>query len=362
MNIKSKKINKYLLPLSYLYGWGVWVRNKLFDRKIFSSEKFDVPVICVGNITVGGTGKTPHVEYLIRLLQAKKYKLAVLSRGYKRKTSGFILADKKSTGKIIGDEPFQIFRKFPEIIVAVDANRRRGIRKLLALPEKERPNVILLDDAFQHRYVQSSLSILLTDNNRPIYEDALLPAGRLREPLSRKNKADIVIVTKCPPNMTPIEYRLVGKYLNLFPYQSLFFTAFEFENLIPCFKNNESETLTLSEIKEKDCPVLLIAGIANPQALISELKMYTSQLETLIFPDHHSFSKKDIQKIENTRREVIITTEKDFVRLIDCEFSDEVKNSMFYLPVKVVFKSKEDLFTKKIYNHVRNFKRNGKVA
>jgi len=356
------KINKYLLPFSFLYGWGVWVRNKLFDWKILPSERFDIPVICVGNITVGGTGKTPHVEYLIHLFQAKKYKVAVLSRGYKRKTSGFILADENSTGKTIGDEAYQIFRKFPDVIVAVDVNRRHAIKNLLTLPEKEQPDVILLDDAFQHRYVQSSFSILLTDNNRPMYEDALLPAGRLREPLSRKNRADIVIVTKCSPDMTPIDYRLISKHLNLFPYQSLFFTTFEYGNLVPCFKNDESGTMTLNQIKENNYPVLLVAGIANPQMLISEIKMYAPQLETLIFPDHHSFSKRDIQRIEAAHKGIIITTEKDFARLINCELSDVVKNSMYYLPIKVVFKNKEDLFTKKLYNHVRNFKRNSRVA
>ena len=362
MNVKHNKINKFLLPLALLYGWIVWFRNKLFDWKILPSEKYDIPVICVGNITVGGTGKTPHVEYLLHLLQ-EKFKVAVLSRGYKRQTSGFILADKNATGKIIGDEPFQLFRKFPEVIVAVDGNRRRGIKKLLALPEEIRPNIIILDDALQHRYVQPSLSMLLIDSNRPIYGDALLPAGRLREPFSRKDEADIVIVTKCSPDLSPIDYRLISKHLNLFPYQNLFFTAFEYGNLIPCFKNDELETITLKEIKENACPILLIAGIANPQGFISEIKTYASQLDTLLFPDHHSFSKSDTQKIETAfsqlqrKNKLIITTEKDAVRLIDCELSDEVKNAMYYLPITVVFRdNKEDLFTKKLCNHVRTFK------
>ena len=361
MNIKYHKINKFLLPLSFLYGGIVWLRNVFFDRRILFSEEYDIPVICVGNITVGGTGKTPHVEYLILLLQ-EEYKVAVLSRGYKRTTSGFILADKNSTGKIIGDEPFQIFRKFPKVIVAVDANRRSGIKKLLALPEKERPDVILLDDAFQHRYIQPSLSILLTDSSRLIYEDVLLPAGRLREPFSRRNRADIVIVSKCSPDLSPIDYRLISKNLNLFPYQMLFFTAFEYGSLVSCF-NSKSKAIDLEKIRENDYSVLLIAGIANPQGLISELKGYARMLETLIFPDHHSFSKKDMRKIETAfaqlqgTKKLIITTEKDFVRLMNCVLSDEVKNSMYYLPVKIIFKNnKENLFTQKIYDHVRSFK------
>jgi len=356
-------VNKYLLPFSALYGWVTWFRNKLFDRKILPVEECPVPVICVGNITAGGTGKTPHVEYLLRLL-TKQYKVAVLSRGYKRKSSGFVFANEKATGKTVGDEPFQIFRKFPQAVVAVDGNRRRGIEKLLLLPEDKKPQIILLDDAFQHRYVKPSCSILLTDSNRLIYEDALLPAGRLREPLSGKNRANMVIVTKCSPDLKPIDYRLITKSLNLYPYQSLFFTAFKYGKLVPCFEENQTGKIELSEIKEKNYSVLLVAGIANPEGLISELKMYAQQLKTMIFPDHHAFSKNDVQKIEsefeqmlNYQSSVIITTEKDFVRLMDCRLPEKIKQAMFYLPVTVVFKNdKETLFTKKILEHVRNFK------
>ncbi|MDR0232378.1 MAG: tetraacyldisaccharide 4'-kinase [Dysgonamonadaceae bacterium] len=358
----TNKINKLLLPFSVLYGWVVWFRNKFFDWKILPAEEFSIPIICVGNITVGGTGKTPHVEYLLRLLTDRN-KVAVLSRGYKRKTSGFVLADKKATGKTIGDEPFQIFRKFPQAIVAVDGNRRRGIKKLLSLPEDERPQVILLDDAFQHRYVKPSYSILLVDSNRMAYEDTLLPAGRLRESWSGKDRANMIVITKCSPGLKPIDYRLISKHLKLYPYQSLFFTAFKYGELVPCFENEQDRKKKLSEIKEDNYAVLLVAGIANPEGLISELKMYTQELEILTFPDHHAFSKNDIQKIESKfeqlqgENKLIITTEKDFVRLIDCDFSEDVKKAMFYLPVTVVFKNNEEtLFTKKIYNHVKKFK------
>ena len=358
-----------LLPFSLLYGGVVWFRNKLFDWKILPSEKFSVPVICVGNITVGGTGKTPHVEFLIRLLN-KKYRVAVLSRGYKRKTSGFILADKKATGKSIGDEPLQIFRKFPEILVAVDGNRRRGIINLLNLPEEKKPEVILLDDAFQHRYVNPSLSILLTDSHRLIYEDALLPAGKLRESYEEKKRANMVIVTKCTDELKPIDYRLISKHLNLFPYQDLFFTSFEYGYLIPCFESRQSSSKSLSEIKAGKYSVLLVAGIANPQGLISKLKTYTSRLDTIIFPDHHIFSKSDIAKIEDRfeqiqeKNKIIITTEKDFIRLSDCEYvSHDVKKATYYLPITVTFReNKNNLFTKKIYDHVEQFKRNSGMA
>ncbi len=358
----TNKINKLLLPFSALYGLGVWFRNKLFDWKILPSEEYPVPVICVGNITVGGTGKTPHVEYLLNLLTSR-YKVAVLSRGYKRKTSGFILADEKATGRTIGDEPYQIFRKFPQAVVAVDIKRRRGIKKLLSLPGDNKPQIILLDDAFQYRYVKPSCSILLIDSNRLIYEDTLLPAGRLREPSSRKERANMVIITKCSPDLKPIDYRVISKHLKLYPYQNLFFTAFEYGNLIPCFEDEQSERKKLSEIKENNYAVLLIAGIANPQGLISELKSYTQQLETLIFPDHHAFSKSDIQKIGNkfaqlqSVKKLIITTEKDCMRLLNCQLPEEIKKTMFYLPVTVIFKKdEENLFTKKISDHVRSFK------
>ncbi len=362
MKIKPNRIKKYLLPISLIFGWVVWFRNKFFDWKILPTEEFPVPVICVGNITVGGTGKTPHVEYLLHLL-AGKHKVAVLSRGYKRKTSGFVLAGGNATGQTIGDEPFQIFRKFPQAVVAVDGNRRRGIKKLLSLPENRRPEIILLDDAFQHRYVKPSCSILLIDSNRLIYEDALLPAGRLREPCSGKDRADIVIVTKCSPQLAPIDYRLISKHLNLFPYQSLFFTTFKYGKLIPCFRDKQSGRKELAGMKEDNYSFLLVAGIANPQVLIKELKKYTRHLDTMIFPDHHAFSKNDIRNIETKFEQItginkiIITTEKDFVRLENCDVPDAIKKVMYYLPVTVVFNDDEEkLFTKKIYNDVRNFK------
>ncbi len=368
------KINKALLPLSWIYGLAVGLRNKLFDWKLLPAEEFSVPVICIGNITVGGTGKTPHTEYLIRLL-LPEYKIAVLSRGYKRKTSGYILADEQSSCASIGDEPYQMFRKFPEIIVAVDSNRRRGIRNLLALPEEIRPEVILLDDAFQHRYVKPSLSILLTDSNRLIYEDKLLPAGRLREPAKNKSRAEILIVTKCPEDLKPIHYRVTGKALDLYPYQSLFFTSFRYGNLIPVFNSGESTAnsaagKSLQSIQSGKSRVLLVSGIASPQHLIDELHRYAPVMEVLSFPDHHHFSIEDLKKIKQTfdrmqgDNKLIVTTEKDAVRLLDFPEMDELlKKSLYYLPVEVVFNLDEaPLFNQKIETHVRSIKANSILA
>ncbi|GHT71134.1 tetraacyldisaccharide 4'-kinase [Bacteroidia bacterium] len=365
------KINKVLLPLSWLYGLGVWFRNKLFDCGLFSGEEFSVPVISVGNIAVGGTGKTPHTEYLIRLL-SPKIKIAVLSRGYRRKTSGFVLADENSDSSTIGDEPFQIYRKFPEILVAVDANRRRGITNLLALPQDKRPDVILLDDAFQHRYVKPSLSILLIDSNRLLYEDKLLPAGRLREPAKNKSRAEIIIVTKCPEEFKPIDYRVIGKNLDLYPYQSLFFTSFRYGGLTPVFSygrvNNNPKSL--DDIKLRTISVLLLAGIASPQGLIKELNKYSKHVDTLIYPDHHAFSNGDLTEIKQKfdalsgENKIIITTEKDAVRLMDCpNISESVKKALYYLPVEVIFKQEQEyMFKQKIENHVGNIKTNGIMA
>ncbi|MDR3062434.1 MAG: tetraacyldisaccharide 4'-kinase [Dysgonamonadaceae bacterium] len=365
------KINKSLLPLSWLYGLGVWFRNKFFDWGILPGEEFSVPVISVGNIAVGGTGKTPHTEYLIRLL-SPKIKIAVLSRGYKRKTSGFVLADENSDSLSLGDEPFQIYRKFPEILVAVDGNRRRGITNLLALSKDKRPDVILLDDAFQHRYVKPSISILLIDSNRLPYEDKLLPAGRLREPVKNKSRAEIIIVTKCSEEFKPIDYRVIGKNLDLYPYQSLFFTSFRYGKLIPVFSSGRvnNNPKSLDDIKLGTIRVLLITGIASPQSLIKELNKYSKHVDTLIYPDHHAFSNEDMVEIKQKfdmisgENKIIITTEKDAVRLTDCpNISESVKKALYYLPIEVIFNPEQEcMFKQKIENYVGNIKANGIMA
>jgi tetraacyldisaccharide 4'-kinase len=347
----------------------VWLRNKLFDCGILSGEEFPVPVISVGNITVGGTGKTPHTEYLVQLF-SDRAKVAVLSRGYKRKSSGFVLADSDANSLTLGDESYQIYRKFPHTLVAVDADRRRGIAKLLSLPEAEKPDIILLDDGYQHRYVKPSLSILLIDSNCLIYEDKLLPAGRLREPARNKSRADVVIVTKCPDSFAPIDYRVITKHLELFPYQTLYYTSFEYGKLIPVFKDMKMSEQTLDEIRMSGTKVLLLAGIASPQELIDKLKQYTNDLEILTFSDHHRFSGKDLLEIQQSfenisgKNKIIITTEKDAARLIDYpDLDSRMKNVLYYLPVTVVFNlGQEEIFIQKIEKHVKNIARNRILA
>ncbi|WP_165043948.1 tetraacyldisaccharide 4'-kinase [Dysgonomonas sp. ZJ709] len=350
------RINKWLLPFSWLYGLIVFFRNKLFDWKILKHEEFDIPVICIGNITAGGTGKTPHTEYLIEILQ-DKYRVAVLSRGYKRKTKGFVLATSESTSLEIGDESFQIKQKYPNAIIAVDGNRRRGINELLALEKP--PQIILLDDAFQHRYVKPSYTIILSDYNRPIYEDKLLPAGRLRESAMHVRKASMVIVTKCPQKLQPIEYRIISHNINTFPYQSLFFTSFNYQNLKPVFSENEQD-IDLDYLNDKD--ILLVTGIASPKMIIEKLSEYTNKVETMIYPDHHAFKARDIKDIANkfeaiqSVNKIILVTEKDAARLILRDDIDEqLKPSFYYLPIEVVFSDEESKqqFKDKIYKHVK---------
>jgi len=361
------KPRKYLYPAAFLYGCAVSLRNKLFDAGILKEKEYDVPIICVGNITVGGTGKTPITEYLVRLLQPE-YRVAVLSQGYKRKTSGFILADEKSTSKTIGDEPFQLFKKFPDILVAVDKNRRRGIENLLNLGDNKAPEVILLDDAFQHRYVKSGFSVLLSNYNRPFYEDALMPAGLLREQKSAKNRADVVIVTKCPENIKPIEARIIEKNLNLFPYQQLFFSSLSYQKLIPLFPEFGQNALDLNFIDET-ATVLLITGIAGPQPLVDKIKSRGCRLEHLKYPDHHWFTTNDINTIEKkyaeikSEKKLIITTEKDVGRLMDCNFRNvDFKKNIYNITIETLFVHKNiHHLNNLIQNYVRTYKRNSSI-
>ncbi|MDD5814280.1 MAG: tetraacyldisaccharide 4'-kinase [Bacteroidales bacterium] len=334
------KIHSSLLPLSFLYGMGVRFRNMLFDTGILESRSFPVPVISVGNITVGGAGKTPHVEYLIRLLCETK-RVSVLSRGYKRRTKGYLLASSSSTSLELGDEPYQMYLKYGrQVHVAVSANRCEGIERLCSDPETKDTDVILLDDAFQHRYVKPGVNILLVDYHRLIVYDKLLPAGRLREPKDGKRRADIVIVTKCPPDLRPMDFRVITKALNLYPYQKLFFTTIEYGDLIPLFSNSRS--LALSEITS-DYEVLVLSGIASPQHLLCDIQKHTENVIPMTFRDHHLFTPKDIARINNTfdslsSKRIIITTEKDAARLVGLDgLSDDVRNHIYALPIKTTF-------------------------
>lgn len=363
MQQQPPKINKWLLPISWIYGFIVFIRKMFFKVGILKQESFGIPIICVGNIAVGGTGKTPHIEYLVRLLK-KNYKIAVLSRGYKRKTSGFVLADENTTFKEIGDEPFQIKHKFPDITVAVDEKRARGIKKLLRMENK--PDVILLDDAFQHLYVKPSLSIVLSDYNRPIYNDKLLPAGRLREPMHNIDKASVVIITKCPEDLKPIDMRIISHDMNIYPYQTLLFSTIQYDNLISLFGKQERDRNFITNKK-----ILLVTGIASPKTIVKEINNYTQQVEMLTYPDHHNFTTDDLAEIEqaysklNDSDAITIITEKDAARLIEYKeiLSDQFKKSIYYLPIKATFVTEEDkeIFDKKINRHVRKNSRNSKL-
>lgn len=357
------KINDWLLPLSWLYGMGVKLRNYMFEIGILKSRSFDTPVISVGNITVGGTGKTPHVEYLIRLLQ-DKFKVAVLSRGYKRKSEGFVLAEKDTPQTMIGDEPYQMHRKYPGIYVAVDKDRCHGIEKLTDENVVNGTDVILLDDAFQHRYVNPSINILLVDYHRLIIYDKLLPAGRLREHQTGKSRANMVIITKCPSDLKPMEIRVLIKALDLFPYQTLFFTTLEYKELNPIF---EGKNRKLDDMKNLN--VLLLTGIASPQQMILDIKPYCGNITPLSFSDHHAFTTKDVETINNTfaslpSPKAIITTEKDESRILDVNgLSEEVKSNIYTLPVEIKFMQDEGkMFNENIIGYVRKNSRNSILA
>ena len=314
-------LRKILFPLAFLYWLITYIRNWLYDKGILKSSSFDIPIIAVGNLSVGGTGKTPQIEYLIRLL-SKNYKIAVLSRGYKRTTEGFILADENATASSIGDEPFQFYSKFPTIQVAVDANRKNGIEKLVQLQDK--PDVILLDDAFQHRKVKAGFYILLTAYDDLFCDDYILPFGNLREPSSGKKRADMIIVTKCPKDLSELAQHKIAEKLNV--KQSVYFTTIEYDDYV---FGNDTQVL-VSEIQSES--KLLVAGIAKPKLFFDFLKNETD--ETLVFPDHHHFSKQDCEQIlakANGRK--ISTTEKDFVRLNGLL----PKTQLFYLQIKSVF-------------------------
>ena len=354
------------MPFSWLYGLGVGVRNYLFDAEILKSKSYSVPVISVGNITVGGAGKTPHVEYLIDLLR-DEMQVAVLSRGYKRKSRGYVVADENTTMRDIGDEPFQIKQKFEGVYVAVDKDRCHGIDHLISDEDTKDVEVILLDDAFQHRYVKPGVNILLVDYHKFINYDKLLPAGRLREPQSAKVRADIVIVTKCPKNLNPIDYRVLSKAMDLKAFQQLYFTTLSYCDLKPIF--NGGDTVPLNEIMGEN--ILLLTGIASPEHLQVDIMEYTRgvKLETMAFSDHHNFTERDVERINERFAAMpspkrIITTEKDQVRLFYLEgLSEEVKQNIYALPIKVEFMLEGGkTFNEKIESYVRKNSRNSILA
>ncbi len=334
---------RYLLfPFAILYGWITSVRNFLYNNGILKSFSFGVPVIAVGNLSVGGTGKTPQIEYLIRLLSSQ-YKVATLSRGYKRKSEGFVLADANSSAEILGDEPFQIHEKFPNITVAVDANRKNGIEQLLHLHEK--PEVILLDDAFQHRRVKAGFYIMLTAYDDLYCNDWMLPTGNLRESRAGARRANMIIVTKCPKDISEIAQRNIKEKIGL--DVPLYFSFIDYDEKV----YNETESKSVEEIKSVD--KLLLAGIAKPEPFFGYLQ--SGNDEQLVFPDHHHFTENDYQTIEDkANNKLIITTEKDYVRLKN----QQLKATVFYLPIKSSFILDSDHFDKTILNYVGTSTRN----
>ncbi len=360
----SFKINDWLRPLSWLYGLGVGLRNMMFNVGVLKSRSFDVPVISVGNITVGGTGKTPHVEYLVRLL-ADKFGVAVLSRGYKRKTRGFVVAGNDATAATVGDEPSQMKHKFPAATVAVDANRCRGISQLTEGETGKSIDVIILDDAFQHRYVKPGINILLVDYHRLIIYDTLLPAGRMREPLSEKNRADVVIVTKCPKGLKPMDFRVLNKTMGLYPYQRLYFTTLAYDSLHGVFTGREKPLESIAA----DTQVLLITGIASPQRMIDDLRQYSQHIHPITFGDHHKFTTHDVKRINSAFAglegdRIVVTTEKDAERLRGLEgLDDSVKESLYALPVRIEFMlGQGEMFNENIIGYVLKNSRNSILA
>ena len=335
------KFYPVLLPFALLYGVVIWIRNLLFDLRILPSQQYAIPVLCVGNLAVGGTGKTPLVDYLIQIL-SNKYRIAVLSRGYKRKSSGYVLADEKSRSPDIGDEACQLKQKYPHVVIAVDRNRRRGMNHLLAMPEEVRPQVVLLDDGYQYRYLKPSFSILITDYSRLYYQDGLLPVGRLREPAKSISRAEMLLVSKCPDDLSGIDSRIIEKEINPAPRQSLFFTSISYQQLKGVFPDQCFPCKT--EYIRKEDEILLITGIANPSRLVEEIQKYSDNVSVISFTDHHEFRKKNIVKINTalskmtSKRPLIICTEKDAARMRhNPHIPDEWKTYLYYLPMQVHF-------------------------
>lgn len=343
---------KYILLklLSILYSIGVGLRNKLFDLGIYHSTKSDITTISVGNITVGGTGKTPHAEYILSLVSSK-VNSAYLSRGYKRTTRGFRLANENSNASTIGDEAYQIKRKFPNITVAVDAKRHNALKKLSN--SKNPPKLVVLDDAYQHRELHPDLNILLIDYNRLTYQDEMLPLGELREPSSNTDRADIIIFTKCPNTLMPVDMLSTRTQIRPFPYQTLYYTTLTYSDPKGLFTNKKLDLCG----KE----IILVTGIAQPQHLHKHLEKYASLITALKYPDHHKFTTHDIKEIEhdfeklNASNRAIITTEKDAARLISMNIPESIKNEIYTIGIEIefLFNTKKD-FDAQIDKFLRN--------
>lgn len=342
---EAMKLLRFLLfPFAILYDVITKIRNLFFDINVLKSTKFKVPVICVGNLSVGGTGKSPQIEFLIRLLK-DDYKIAVLSRGYKRKTEGFQLINDTHSAADVGDEPLQFYTKFKnDASIAVDADRTNGIQNLLK--NDAGLQVVLLDDAYQHQKVRASTSILLTKYNDLYVDDFILPTGNLREARSGADRAKIIIVTKCPENLSEEKQQEIKERLKLKKHQKLFFTTISYDEKL----KGSDANLTISDLKNKE--VLLVTGIANPTSLLQFLSEEKIKYTHLKYPDHYNFTSNDIEKIKtdfnklSANNKIIVTTEKDYMRL-----QDQLKK-VCYISIKNTFIKDEKLFTDFIINEI----------
>jgi len=351
------KLRWLLFPFSLLYGLVIAIRNWCYDGEILKSRKFKIPVISVGNLEVGGAGKSPMTEYLVRLLK-DHYKLATLSRGYGRKTKGFLTVTTDSTAAQVGDEPLQFKHKFPDITVVVCEKRTDGIKELV-----HTHNLVLMDDAYQHRAVKPGLSILLFDYNRINGPHLLLPAGYMREPFSGRWRADIIVVTKCPEQLSTDEQEKITGKIDPLPYQSLFFTSIVY---LPSqdLNGNKSDV-----ILDSDTTVFLLTGIANPKPLVHHIKKYTSKLVHHNYPDHHRFSLKNISKLADefaactAQKKVIITTEKDAKRLVEHELLPLVQSlPVLVIPIGIQFLNNEaQQFDQLVIQYVREHTTNNLI-
>ncbi len=357
MNFQLKSLRLFLFPFAILYGLIVIIRNFLFDHGILQVKEYDIPVIMIGNITVGGTGKTPLTEWIIKLFK-NEFHVALLSRGYKRKTKGALLADEYSTTDDIGDEPKQIKDKFNKVTIAVAEKRVEGFEKLLTLENV--PDIVVMDDAYQHRYVKAGLSILVMDYNRPLWKDFMLPAGDLREPAFGKKRADIILVSKCPLTLNNIEQSNIIKKLKIKTDQSVYFSSIGYQQPISLFcKDVFISTEELISYK-----ILLVTGIANPAPLQEYLNTKVKGMDFIQYPDHYNFVAEDIMNI-NRRfnslgdgKKIILTTEKDAVRLVDLLNKDEtIASSIFYLPIEIkILNGEQKKLREKITTYVRQIK------
>lgn len=349
-----------LRPLAWLYGLGVRIRSFLFDQGILPSRQYSVPIICVGNITVGGTGKTPHVEYILSRL-VPHYRVAVLSRGYGRRSHGLIVASEHSTAREIGDEPKQILDKYPTITLVVDGNRRRAMNYLLDLPLEQRPQVVVMDDGLQHRYIDPSCRILLIDSTRSILEDRLLPEGTLREHASARYRADIIIVTKCLEEFTPIHQRLMERTLGLYPHQKLFFSRIKYRQptRVAQSLSVDPEAVSKRETIPTGAPILVVSGVANPTPFVAHLRERYAVIREKHFDDHHNFTSEDINELnalfkrlrqEHAQEVYCVCTEKDAVRLreVETHICPELLVRLYYLPIEIEVIGQGDELNKRI--------------